>query len=395
LIVRLLFAKDSLVFPRSSGHDVHAYHMMKACASLGHDVSLATTVEPSTQALDGLRPKALFRLSEPPTCNGAPLDANWLQKRFRSFYGVPDARISALSHAATDARADAVIVVGLDALPYFPALRGVVRVWYAADEWVWHHLSQLRLGDADVRTNLQAAMIKGLYERAHRASVDRAWVVSGTERRAMRWLAGVEHVDVLPNGVDGDHYHPGDEPREPRTAVFWGRLDFGPNIQALEWFVRRVWPLVRRRVPDARFTIIGFNPSEAVRRLTSIDGISLVPDLQDLRSAVRRHALVVLPFVSGGGIKNKLLEAAALGLPIVCTPIAAHGLRAVARAPLAIERTPEQMSRAMIDLWADPDRGRQVGAAARTWVLEHHTWAVTARDAMDAIARSLAERGVQ
>jgi glycosyltransferase involved in cell wall biosynthesis len=390
--VKLLFAKHSLVWPRSSGHDVHAYYMMKACAALGHDVSLATTGDPSSQAIAGLPLRAQFRLDESGGNGAVPPSASWLQRRFRSFYGIPDARLASLARAAERSQADAVIVVGLDGLPYFPALSGRLRVWYAADEWVLHHLSQLRFRDPAFRANVRDAAVKGLYERAHGGIVDRVWVVSEPERRAMRAVSGVRHVDVLPNGVDNEYFRPGSEHPQDHSAVFWGRLDFGPNIQALEWFVRRVWPSIRQDTPDARFTIIGFQPSEAVRRLAGRDGIELLPDLQDLRSAVRSRSVVVLPFVSGGGIKNKLLEAAALGMPIVCTDVATQGLRAIASSSLVVTRTPEEMAREITAIWRDPARRGQLASAVRSWVTEHHTWTATARHAMDALEQSLSQR---
>lgn len=390
--MRLLFAKDSLVWPRSSGHDVHAYYMMKACAALGHEVSLATAGDPSSQAVEGLPLRSHFRLDAGNGDASSNGGASWLQRRFRSFYGIPDARLSALAAAAKAAQADAVIVVGLDGLPYFPALSGHVRVWYAADEWVLHHLSQARLGDPALGANLRDAAVKGLYERVHANVVDRVWVVSDPERRAMRLVSGIRHVDVLPNGVDSEYFRPSQEPPAERTAVFWGRLDFGPNIQALEWFVRRVWPLLRRETPDARFTIIGFQPSDAVRCLASIDGVELLADLQDLRGSVRSRSVVVLPFVSGGGIKNKLLEAAALGMPIVCTEVATQGLRATSSSSLVIARTPEDMSREITAIWRSADRRRQLATGVRRWVTEHHTWTATAVDAVGALEQSIAER---
>ena len=390
--MRLLFTKHSLAWPRASGHDVHAFHMMKACGELGHEVSLATFVEPSAEALTGLPLTAWYSLESPPErmANQFPvIRKTRLQERFRSFYGIPDARLAALNGLAGEVRPDAVVLVGLDALPYLPALPlKTIRVWYAADEWVWHHLSQLRLGHRDLGSNLRDAAIKGIYERAYRRLVDRAWVVSETERRAMRWLAGIARVDVLPNGVDGEYFRPSSRDAvEPRSAVFWGRLDFGPNIQALEWFCGKVWPIVRARVPDARFTIIGFNPSKAVRHLASGNGISLMPDLEDLRPTARRHSLAVLPFVSGGGIKNKLLEAAALGLPIVCTPTATVGLRGLDDSPLLVTSTPEQMTRTIEDLWTDAGRREQLSARVRAWVLEYHTWTAAARDAVAGLER--------
>src|SRR5581483_5702280 len=320
--MRLLFVKHAMAWPRASGHDVHAYHMIAACAALGHTVSLATSGPVPPAALAGLvleRHDVLDGAARGPAVGGS-----WLQRRYRTFYGIPDSRLAALGALVRETKPDAVVVVGLEVLPYLAAVSSGTRIWYAADEWVWHHLSQVRPRRDAVRHLLDAA-VKGVYERAHARLVDRVWVVSDTERRAMRWLAGMRRIDVLPNGVDGEYFRPGDEIAEPRSAVFWGRLDFGPNIQALEWFCGRVWPLVVRETPGARFTILGFRPSDAVRRLAAgAPGISLVPDLPDIRSTARRHAVVVLPFISGGGIKNKLLEAAALGQAIVCTPMAAR-----------------------------------------------------------------------
>lgn len=381
--MRLLFAKHSLIWPRSTGHDVYTFHMMKEFAGLGHEVSLATVVEPEGSALDGLPLTDRIRLDGPDGPEGEPVPASWLQTRFRSFWGVSNRQIRSLSQAAASKKADAVIVVGLDALPYFPALTNTIRVWYAADEWVLHHLSQLQFRKGQFKSNLHAAAIKGLYERAHRKLVDRAWVVSEEDKKAMRRYAGIHTVDILPSGVDADFFRPGPEAVEERTAVFWGRLDFGPNAQALDWFCRKVWPLVRQQMPDARFTIIGFQPTDEIRELATAPGVTLAANLRDLRGAARRHAVVVLPLVSGAGIKNKLLEAAALGLPIVCTPLATGGLRG--EAPLSVAKTPEEFATALVTLWADPDRRRQAAAAVRAWVVEHHSWLTTAKDAIAAL----------
>ena len=296
--MKLLFAKHALAWPRSSGHDVHTFHMMQACAGLGHEVALATVTPPDPAGLSGVLLSALIALDA--QRNGsAPqaLPGTRLQHKFRAYWGLPDARVAALAAAARDLRADAVIVSGLDALPYFPPLRNVARVWYAADEWVLHHASQLRPGSHSFADDLRQAVVKGLYERAHRRVIDRVWVVTEADRRAMRWIGGYTHVDVLPNGVDTNFYRPSDAAPASGVgnAVFWGRLDFGPNIQALRWFLERVWPIVRQRMPDASFTVIGFKPGDEVRALVRAAGVTLHSDLPDLRDAVRSHAIAVMP----------------------------------------------------------------------------------------------------
>ncbi|MEO8071442.1 MAG: glycosyltransferase family 4 protein, partial [Acidobacteriota bacterium] len=384
--MRLLFMKHALVWPRSSGHDVHTYYMMKACAELGHEVGLATAGDADPAAIAGLPLSARFALDQtPPTTDPPLVAATSLQRKFQSYWGVPQRRVAALRTAAREMAADAVIVVGLDALSYLPELGGVARVWYAADEWTLHHLSQVRAGSAALKDDLRAAVVKGLYERVHRGVVDRAWVVSERDRRAMRWVAGIANVDVLPNGVDGAYFAPGPEAVEPNTAVFWGRLDFGPNIQALQWFCVNVWPKVRQQVPTGRFTIIGFQPTPEIRALAKIDGITLAADLPDLRTSARRHAVTVLPFVSGAGIKNKLLEAAAMGMAILCTPKTATALRGTP--PIVSASTPDQFAAALVALWKDDSRRRDIGRAARAWVLEHHTWSSVAQEAMAGLTK--------
>src|SRR5262249_49326226 len=160
---------------------------------------------------------------------------------------------------------------------------------------------------------------------------------------------------------DGEHYRPIEVPQAERTCTFWGRLDFGPNIQALEWFCQRAWPLVRRQAGDARFTIYGFSPGAAVRALAGRGGVERIPDLPDLREEIARHQAVVLPFVSGGGIKNKLLEAASMGKAIVCAPYACGGLRLTDNRPMLLARNPGEWATLLLAVWQDDELRRRLG----------------------------------
>jgi glycosyltransferase involved in cell wall biosynthesis len=392
--MRLLFVKPSLSWPRSSGHDVHCYYMMRALIGRGHEVSLATVEEPHAGALDGLALASYRALGGEPRGDGGAdgLRATRLQERFRSYWGIDESRVRAVARAARDCDADAVVAVGLDVLPYLLGISDRARVWYAADEWAWHHLSLLRPGRPEAWEHAKQSLIKGLYERVYAPILDRIWVVSEADRRAMRCVAGIRTIDVIANGVDGDHYRPVDVPEIEQSGTFWGRLDFGPNVQALEWFCGRVWPLIRREAPAARFTIYGFRPSSAVRALAGRDGIDLVPDLPDLRAEIARHQVVVLPFISGGGIKNKLLEAAGMARPIVCSPRACGGLYAGEGLPVIEARGGAEWARAIQTLWRDESRRRQLGAEARRWVLQHHSWDAAARSAEASLGRILASR---
>jgi len=129
---------------------------------------------------------------------------------------------------------------------------------------------------------------------------------------------------------------------------------------------------------------------DAVKKAANAPGITLIEDLPDLRQEVGSHAVVVLPFVSGGGIKNKLLEAAAMGKAIVCTPRVMSGLKG--DPPLVQAKTPAEWTAAIVDIWNNDARRRQLGTASRAWVLEHHTWTAAARDAIAGLEASRTER---
>lgn len=383
--MRVLYVKPSLVYPRTSGHDVYCYYMMKGMADLGAEIGLLTAEPVSPAAVDGVRLVHCAQLTDDPSAPKPNL--TWAQERFRSFWGVTPGQIASIRDTVAAIRADVVVAFGLPALPYLAGAGNALRVWAMADEWIYHHLTQVQVTDRSTWHHVRSAVIKGAYERAYRSMVDRFWAVSDTDLRAGRWLAGMRTGDLLPNGVDTDFYRPMPAEEIPRSAIFWGRLDFEPNIDAITWFCRDIWPAVRARVPDATFTVIGYNPTPEVERATAAPGITLRPNVEDLRVAACEHALVVLPMVSGGGIKNKLLEGAAMGRAIVCTPRAAMDLKSSGTLPLAIVSSPAAWVDRVVSLWNDQPRRVELGRQARTWVGEFYSWEAPARNALAGFAR--------
>ena len=385
---RILFVKESMSWPRSSGHDIHTFYMMQALAQSGHAVGLATFDASPAEATANGGLEAEFCFADAVSQNNpTPVALTKWQEKFRSYWGISNERIRWVASVAKEFRADVVVVSGLNVLPYLGALpSGTTKIWYAADEWIWHHWSQLRLLKRSTWHEAKAGLLKGMYERAYRSIVDRNWVVSAADAKAFRWLVGCRNNDVIPNGVDADYYSPGDEIPAANSCVFWGRLDFGPNIQAVEWFCNCVWPKVRERVPDAKFNIYGFQPGAQVLAFHGKNGVSVTADLPDIRTAVRSNALVVLPFVSGGGIKNKLLEAAAMGVPTIATPRVVSGLNG--RPPIPAYRMPTEWATALVELWQNSAKRQQLGRDVRSWVVEHHTWSTCADIVTDGIRQS-------
>src|SRR5581483_2949465 len=128
--MRLLFVKPALMWPRASGHDVACYHMMKALADEGAEVSLATVAEIDPRAVEGLRLAHCEQLgNELPHGHQPQSRLTWLQERFRSFWGVSHAHIQSLRALASQWRSDAVIAFGLPTLPFLSGVDHAIRVW--------------------------------------------------------------------------------------------------------------------------------------------------------------------------------------------------------------------------------------------------------------------------
>ena len=306
---------------------------------------------------------------------------------FARTWGVDRSAIDAFSRAARALAPDAVVAAGLDVLPYLAAVEGPVRAWYAADDLAWQHLTQLRPLVPATWWNLRAAAVGALYERTFAGAVDRTWVVSASDATAIRWLGGARHVAVIPNGVDTAHFRPRDDPERPDSAIFWGHLGFPPNVRAIEWLCTHVWPLVRRRKPAAVLTIAGYGAGPEVLRLSGRDGVDVVGALPDLRPAIARHAVAVMPFQSGSGLKNKMLEAAAMGRATVCSRTALNGLRGEARAAFVLCRRPDEWVDTIVGLWGDPDWRVRLALGARAWVEANHTWKRAAQEAEVSLRR--------
>ncbi|MCZ2340715.1 MAG: glycosyltransferase [Bacteroidales bacterium] len=376
-------------WPRAGGHDVHGSQMMRGLAERGHEIWLATDHLSPREAVDGLGIAQEIVLSHVPLADpGSLIPATRWQQRFEEYWGQDPARRLALATLTRQQKFDAVIALGTDAPLLFRGVRSGQCIWYAADDSALHHWSRINLFHPESWRHLRTSCIHAFYEWAFASRIDRVWVVSAADKLAMRTWTGCP-VDIVANGVDADYFQPpkwGETPF-PNHLAFWGRLDFGPNEEALSWFMRHVWPRVRQGFPAAQFDVFGFLPTQKITKLCqSTAGVRLYPNLPDLRSEISGRAIAVLPFISGRGIKNKLLEAAAMGRAIACTPQALTGT--LGHPPVLRERSPSRLAMGIVDLLHNPLRCGELGQQAREWVTKFHTWDTAAAKAEESLCAS-------
>ena len=186
-------------------------------------------------------------------------------------------------------------------------------------------------------------------------------------------------------GVNLDSFLPLMDPSETKGMVgFLGSMDWLANIQGVEFFVREALPIIKSTVPDIRFKIIGRNPPNHVRRLSDTDGsIEVTGSVDDVCPHLKACDLMVVPLLSGGGTRIKILEAMAMGVPVVSTTIGAEGLEMTAGEHLLIADTPREFAEASIRLLESPGERARLATNAARKVREEHTWQYSTRQFLE------------
>lgn len=210
--------------------------------------------------------------------------------------------------------------------------------------------------------------------------------VTKPESALFRRLAGdlIGPVITVENGVDAEYFAPSDMappdgwtpgPRATaRTIVFTGAMDYKPNVDAAAWFSREVLPMIRHRLPDATFWIVGARPTTEVRALARAGEVYVTGTVPEVRPYLAHAGVVVVPMRLARGIQNKALEAMAMGAATVVSVTSANALNAVPGRDFQLADDADSFARTVIDLLNDPDARERLGRAGRAAVLENYDW---------------------
>lgn len=227
----------------------------------------------------------------------------------------------------------------------------------------------------------EAECLSTLEERIGR-EFDRLLVVSEAERRCCPPAIDRARIMAVSNGVDFEYFSPGrvsPSPEARPTLVFTGVMDYRPNVEGICWFVERVLPRVRAAVPQAHLYIVGNRPAKPVRRLDGSLGVTVTGFVPDVRGYLSMATACVAPLRIARGIQNKVLEAMAMGRPVVATPQAFEGIDAQPGRDLLVAASEDEFAEHVIGLLQDPRRAARIGANARARIELRYSWAANLR----------------
>jgi sugar transferase (PEP-CTERM/EpsH1 system associated) len=212
------------------------------------------------------------------------------------------------------------------------------------------------------------------YERHIAQSFSHSVVHTNGEKRDFERLMPGVAVAVVGNGVDLDYFRSAGAAKQPGSTIFTGVMDYRPNIDAVLRFCEEILPLVQAEIPAATFTICGSRPVAAVRRLAQRKGVIVTGAVPDTRPYLDRAEVFAAPLRMARGIQNKLLEALAMGLPCVASPVAVSGTAIREGDGMLAADQPRQFAAHIIRLLRDGQWRSEMAHRARAVAEAQYRW---------------------
>jgi polysaccharide biosynthesis protein PslH len=181
-------------------------------------------------------------------------------------------------------------------------------------------------------------------------------------------------TDWFPNGVDADFFCPTTDAYDAQTISFIGRMDYYPNQECMTRFCKEIWPLLKLHKPNLKLLIVGADPSPEMIKLGQLPGVTVTGSVPDVRPYIRGSALMVAPLNIARGTQNKILEAMAMGVPVVTSAIAAGGVDAESVTHFLVADSPQDYASAILSIIDSPSERERLALSGRARMLSHHAW---------------------
>lgn len=395
--MRILYVCHRFPFPPKRGGKIRPFNMIRHFAKR-HEVTVASLARTALEAQEGTGIAPYCHRFEMVTVNNSMQMLRMIARlptlrpsSFGYFYSADlAARINKL--IATE-RFDLIFVHCSSVAPYVADVQGPFKV--------------LDFGDMDSQKWLEYANYKpfplstGYWLEGHKLSREESNLArkfdlcTATTRAEWETLESYRTgtpSDWFPNGVDSTAFSPVAEPYDPNLISFIGRMDYYPNQECMFDFCKNTLPLLKARRPDIKLVIVGADPSPAVRKLGEIPGVTVTGSVPEVQPYVRKSALMVAPLNIARGTQNKILEAMAMGVPVVTSKTAAGGVDALDREHFLVANSPAEYAESILRIIEDSSERGRLAAAGRARMLSHHAWENSMQRLDGIIERGLAGR---
>lgn len=399
--MKILFVQNRILFPVNTGGRIRTLNVLRHLAQW-HEITYLCNVEPGDEEqLDQMRQLGLTL----ETCHWQGTKPD----QWKFYWGLATNCCSSLPFSVskdnnpllrkraeqltTDSAFDVVICDFVQMAPAtvgLPCQASILFQHNVEAQILQRHAEHDR---GWLRRRVMSAQEKKMrrFEQQAGRQFDAVIAVSEEDRSTFNNQYGWENVEVIDTAVNVDYFEPQAQAIDNHNVAFVASLDWLPNQEGAVWFAREVWPLILAENPEARFSLVGRNPSRKVESLAAEQGVEVLGTVPDVRPYLAKAAVVVVPLLVGGGTRIKIFEAMAMGKAIVSTTIGAEGLKVTSGKHILLADSASDFASATNQLLADSDQRRQLGETAHQLVKKNFSSESVARQ-FERICRQVVSR---
>jgi glycosyltransferase involved in cell wall biosynthesis len=371
--MKIAFFTPYLPYPLDSGGKIRSYYLLRAL-SARFDVDLYTVYYAERP------PESAIKVMEKHCCQLIlfHLEKSWRTRdRIRRILNplprlvehfLTPSSLKLAREMLVKGRYELIIADELCMTPYAELAPNLPRITIRHKiDWVhYKEVGQARPWAMEKILDLIEAVKLRRYERLKMPFYQACVVCSEQDAAFIRQYAPRMPILIIPNGVDLDTFAPLNRPQNDRpTLLYVGSLDYYPNIDAIRFFFQKMYDPIRRQVPNVRVLIVGRNPPPDIQRLTQLPGVEIIGSVPDVRPYYEQATILIVPLRLGGGTRLKIVEAMAMGLPVVSTSIGAEGLKVHPGENILIADDPLTFVNDVLRLLSDTALWHRIAAGGR------------------------------
>jgi glycosyltransferase involved in cell wall biosynthesis len=400
--VRILFLSRWFPFPPDNGSKIRIFNILRQLAER-HEVALVAFGDPrdcdDLQARRALREfcssveVVRYREFRPSSVQAT---LGLFSRQPRSFVDTFSPEMArAICDARERERPDLVIASQLQLVPYALSIEGIPAVLEELELTTFRDAVR-RAGPIGSRVRASLTWLKLTdYLRRVLPRFAACTVASPAEQAILRQALPEYHaVSVIPNALDLSRYAGDFGSPQPDTLIFSGALAYHANLDALRYFLADAYPLVRRAIPNVRLRVTGDNRAVDLSRLPDLAGVEFTGYLDDIRPALAQSWASVVPLRLGGGTRLKILEAMALGTPVISTSKGAEGLAVTDGESLLLADSPADFASQVTAVLRSPGLREHLARGGRQLVAGSYDWRAVGAKLEEVISRAARPRVV-
>lgn len=378
--MKILMLTPYLPYPLMSGGQTRSFNLIKNL-SRKHEITLFSLIkdekekENVSELLKYCKKVSVFNRSKSPWTVRNILLTGFGLYPFLVIRNLSSEEKVAIKKELSENKYDLIHAETFYVMPHIPkTLVPILLVEQTIEYLVYKHFVE-KQSPRLLRPLLGLDILKLKYWETHFWKQARKVVaMSDSDRKEMNKLASGLSIDIVPNGIDINHFSKKERDiGGAKKVLYVGNFTWLQNSEAVKILVNTVWPKIKREIPDAKLWVVGTHMSPEIKSLASVD-IEVTEGLEDIRDAYRKASVLIAPIKGPGGTRLKILEAMASALPVATTSVGAEGLGVKDGREALIRDGMEDLAKAAIDILKDVSMAKSLGERGRNFVEKNYTW---------------------